>query len=135
MKNWEIVFLPKQNRSTDWETSLVIQPFLSGCLIFLWSFSFKTNGRENSNVHIFLPDLHKYPSMFFWILWTLQYVNVSTTDPRPLSIWNAWLPWWCLYNLGQETLLYRLFFVRVIPFFHQQTQNITADCWEIYLRH
>ena len=26
--------------------------------------SFKTNGRENSNVHAFLPDLHNIPSTF-----------------------------------------------------------------------
>ena len=37
---------------------------MRGCLIFLSSMSFKTNGRENSNVHAFLPDLHNIPSTF-----------------------------------------------------------------------
>ena len=37
---------------------------MKGCLIFYSSISLKTNERENSNVHNFLPDLHNNPSKF-----------------------------------------------------------------------
>ena len=63
-KLWQFeffVFLPEQNRSTV----VSLDFFLRGCLVFLSSMSFKTNGWENSNVYNFLPDLHNILTLFF----------------------------------------------------------------------
>ena len=55
---------------------------LSSCLIFLSSMSVKTNGRENSNVHNFLTELHNNLSMFLKSLglYFRQFLLLSSTQ-------------------------------------------------------
>ena len=59
-----------------------------GCLIFLGSMSFKTNGRENSNVHSFLPDLHNNSSTFLKFFGTLSTINIYYSDLRKYMDWS-----------------------------------------------
>ena len=62
---WKIVLL-------FWEISVVGLNIFEILLEFFIIMSFKTNGRENSNVHNFLPDLSNDPSTFYKFLGLLS---------------------------------------------------------------
>ena len=71
---------------------------LKACLIFLSSMLCIKNGRENSNVQNFLPDLHNDPSMFFKSLGPLKSLNFD---------WNLKLYKWLDSTSGGMSFFFR----------------------------